>query len=148
MNDKIDPEDALWEQEPYSGHTRTILPSWHFYRSEHVKSAPSFGVGIIEIAALLIPEFEREGYVEEQISILAEAPTVWQKIRELISALLGLRDLVRELKALEDPDGCWDDSAVPQPSGSEIIVTRTAANKRGYVAFQIPDRSDGNESRK
>lgn len=141
MKRKIDPEDALWQERYSGGHTtRTILPGSIFFRSSRKKDAPSLGLGLIEIAALLIPEVEREGYIEEQISILAEAPTTWQKVRELISALMGLREMARELKALAS-DECLDKSLIPRPAGSEIIIAKAESNKHGYVAFKIPGRS-------
>ncbi|WP_328681021.1 hypothetical protein [Streptomyces sp. NBC_00343] len=141
MKKKIDSEDALWQDEPYGHHTtRTIYPGSMFYRSVRRKNAPRLGVGLIEIAALLIPELEREGYIEEQISILAEAPTAWQKIKELISALLGLREMVRELRSLAS-NGHVDESLVPRPVGTEIIVAKAESNRSGYVAFKIPGRS-------
>lgn len=140
MKREMDPEDSLWQENHSWGRTRTILPGPMFYRSSRKKRAPRFAVGLIEIAALLISEIEREGYIEEQISILAESPTVWQKIRELVSALLGLREIARELNSLASNE-LPDDSLLPRPVGAEIVIAKAESNRSGYVAFKIPDRS-------
>ncbi len=56
------------------------------------------GLGILRILAVWIPCQEREDYLAEQASVLAEAPNLWAKLRELRSSLLGFRRTTRELR--------------------------------------------------
>ncbi|MFJ4407665.1 hypothetical protein [Streptomyces sp. NPDC088910] len=100
MKPKISSEDALWDHDGYG--TRTILyrPPSRRVQPRRLRTASALGIFIIECLSWLMPSEEREGYVDEQASVFAEAPTVREKLQELWSSLTGLFEIRRRLREL------------------------------------------------